>query len=208
MSTSDESAAPAATSTRERRLIPAAKHGDRAAQAELLTNYAPMVRRIARSLHLPGGETDDLAQSARLGILDAIRAWDPQRRAPFRAFAWLCALREAQMTVNAARARKHQPLNGARPLHATGHDGLPPEDTIEDTGRPDTDPVAKTIAREQLQSILDRTPTLSPLERRALELATNGRSHHDIARTLGVRERAVNNALQRARRKLLGRATT
>ena len=111
------------------------------------------------------------------------------------------------MTVNAARARKHQPLNGARPLHATGHDGPPPEDTIEDTGRPDTDPVAKTIAREQLQSILDRTPTLSPLERRALELAANGRNHHDIARTLGVPERAVNNALQRARRKLLGRAT-
>ena len=77
MSTSDESAAPAATSTRERRLIRAAKRGDRAAQAELLTNYAPMVRRIARSLYLPGGETDDLAQSARLGILDAIRAWDP-----------------------------------------------------------------------------------------------------------------------------------
>jgi RNA polymerase sporulation-specific sigma factor len=125
------------------------------------------VRRIARSLYLLGGETDDLAQCARLGILDAIRAWDPERRVPFRSFAWLCAVREARMAVNSARAGKHQPLNGARPLHAAGDDGLPLEDTVEDTGRPDQDPVTKAIAREQLQGILDRAPTL---ERRALAL--------------------------------------
>jgi RNA polymerase sporulation-specific sigma factor len=43
---------------------------------------------------------------------------------------------------------------------------------------------------------------LSPLERRALALATNDHSHREIAATLHIRVRAVNNALQRARRKL------
>jgi RNA polymerase sporulation-specific sigma factor len=206
MSTSDARGLPAPTPIRERRLIRAARRGDRAAQAELLTRYEPLVRHIARSLYLPGGETDDLAQCARVGILDAIRAWDPDRRVPFRSFAWLCAIREARMAVNSARAGKHQPLNGARPLYTAGDDGLPLEDTVEATGRPDEDPVAKAIAREQLQSILDRAPTLSTLERRALALSANDCGHRDIAGTLGIRQRAVNNALQRARRKLLGRA--
>ncbi len=66
----------------------------------------------------------------------------------------------------------------------------------------DHDPVAKTLAREQLQALIARTRTLSPLERRALTLASNDRSHNEIAATLRIRVRAVNNALQRARHKL------
>jgi RNA polymerase sporulation-specific sigma factor len=133
-----------------------------------------------------------------------MRAWDPKRGVPFRSFAWLCATREARMAVNSARAGKHQPLNGARPLHATGDTGLPLGDTVEDTGRPDENPVAKAIAREQLQCIVDRASRLTALERRALALSANDCGHREIASALGVRQRAVNNALQRARRKLLG----
>ena len=71
--------------------------------------------------------------------------------------------------------------------------------------RADDDPVAKTLAREQLKDIRDRLPTLSPLERAALALSANYRSDREIAKTLGVSVRAVNNALQRARGKLVGR---
>ena len=38
-------------------------------------------------------------------------------------------------------------------------------------------------------------------------MSANGRTHRDSARALGVGERAVNNALQRARRKLVGSTT-
>ncbi len=62
--------------------------------------------------------------------------------------------------------------------------------------------MAKTLAREQLRALIARTRTLSPLERRALVLANNDHSHTEIAATLHIRVRAVNNALQRARHKL------
>jgi hypothetical protein len=67
----------------ERRLIRAARRGDAASQARLLSIYEPMVRRIARTLYLPGGDRDDLAQEARVGVIDAARTWDPARGVPF-----------------------------------------------------------------------------------------------------------------------------
>jgi DNA-directed RNA polymerase specialized sigma24 family protein len=92
-------------------------------------------------------------------------------------------------------------------LQSCDKDGLTLEETIAAAGRPDEDPVAKTIAREQLQSILERARMLSPFERRCLTLSANGFSHREIAARLGVRTRAVNNALQRARHKVFGRRT-
>jgi RNA polymerase sporulation-specific sigma factor len=205
MITGDGPASAAATAIRERRLIRDAKRGDRVAEARLIGLYEPMARYIAMTHFMPRGERDDLAQHARIGILGAIHAWDPRRRVPFRSFAWLCAVRETRMAVNAARAAKHQPLTGARSLHpVAGEDGQALEDTLEATGRSDADPVAKTLAREQLHEILTRARTLSDLERRALMLSANDHSHRESASALGVGERAVNNALQRARRKLLG----
>jgi len=195
MSGSGDPSAP--TPTCERRLI----RGDCAAEARLLALYEPMVRCITAAPYLPGGERDDLDQEARIGILQAIRDWDPERRVPFRNFAWLCAVREARMAVNAARARKHQPLNDARPLHAVDDDGPSLQDTLAASGRQD-DPVAKTLARDRLRRILDRMPSLTDLERGALVLSASHLTRRDTAGLLQVGERAVNNALQRARKKL------
>ena len=210
----------ARTSVSERYLIRAARRGDRAAESRLLRLYEPMVRHISASLYLQGGERDDLDQEARVGILHAIRDWDPERCVPFRCFAWLCAVREAQMAVKAAGAGKHRPLNWARPLE--------PVDVDEDTlvpglrvdkpvpkavlrerirafaapGRPDEDPVVKTLARERLRAILERFPLLTELERGALVLSATHHTRRESAAILRVRERSVNNALQRARKKL------
>ena len=161
-----------------------------------------MVRCITAALYLPGGDRDDLDQEARIEILQAIRDWDPERRVPFRNFAWLCAVREARMAVNAARARKHQPLNGARPLHPIDADAPALQETLAAAGRPDQDPVAKTLGRERLRRILAHVPSLTELERGALVLSASHRTRRETAALLGVGERAVNNALQRARKKL------
>ena len=182
-----------------------------------------MMRLIARRLYLPGGDHDDLAQEARIGLLDAVRTWDAERGVPFSNFAWLCATREARTAVDAARSTKHHLLTTATPLEVAdgsakdrlAADELPSEHhthaqhrrRVRNPGTAcahggDQDPVAKTLSREQLRVLIVRTRTLSPLERRTLALAANDHTHREIAVTLHIRVRAVNNALQRARQKL------
>jgi RNA polymerase sporulation-specific sigma factor len=214
---------PRPTTGSERRLILAARRGDATAQARVLSQYEPMMRLIARRLYLPGGEPDDLAQEARIGLVDAVHTWDPARGVPFSNFAWLCATREARTAINAARANKHQLLTTAASLEQAeapagemamatdlqaAYEARTPRrspvrmSVVDRPNRGDDDPLAKTLAREQLRALIARTRTLSPLERRALMLANNDRPHTEIAATLHIRVRAVNNALQRARHKL------
>src|SRR3954447_16406364 len=214
---------PVPTTSAERRLILAARGGDATAQARGFAQYEPMMRLISRRLYLQSAEPDDLAQEARLGLLEAMRAWDPHRGVPFSNFAWLCATREAGNAVGAARAYKHQVLTMAMPLdiadgsrkdaYTAGelpidYNASAPRRKRVRTTVPtatlggDHDPVAKTLAREQLRALLARMRTLSPLERRALQLATNDHSYDEIAATLQIGARSANNALQRARHKL------
>ncbi|MBE2318381.1 sigma-70 family RNA polymerase sigma factor [Solirubrobacter sp. CPCC 204708] len=207
---------PLPTSGFERRLIAAAGAGDTHAQHQLLKLYEPMVRRIAHRYFVPGAESEDLAQEARMAIIDATRRWDSNRRVPFSSFAWLCATREARMVVDAARANKHRILTSATSMDAGSggfledHGGLSlvvgknrrSGRVTSWAGAPDHDPVAKTLAREQLHLVVRRGAALSPLERRSLALAAEDCSYREIADELHVGVRAVNNALQRARAKL------
>lgn len=64
----------------------------------------------------PGGECEDLAQEARIGLLAAIRARQPQR-GPFPAFAARCVRNQALPAVKAAAQRKHQFLTRAISLN-------------------------------------------------------------------------------------------
>src|SRR3954466_15085421 len=172
------------TSLAERRLIRAARRADRAAQAELRRRHEPMVRHVACCFRLPGGDTNDLEQQVRLAILDAARDWDPKRRGPFRAFAWVCPGPPARPPVKSALAAKHGPVNQALALTAAGPGGLPLAETIADTTRPDDDPPAKAIAREELERILARLDMLSPFERDVLALSVNGCEYREIAARL------------------------
>ena len=194
---------PRSTPLRERRLLTAARAGDAVAEAQLLTSLEPMVSRLTLGRFLPGGgEREDLAQAARLGIVRAITRWEPGRDVPFRTFARMLANRAIVDAIAAATAAKRRPLDPPRALDAPRivNGDLVNEVALE--GDPDSDPVAKLLARERLAEILDRAARLSELERRAIALSLNDRSRRESARALGVGERAITNALQRGRRKL------
>jgi DNA-directed RNA polymerase specialized sigma subunit len=61
--------------------------GSRNALLSLLESYRPLLRMIARRFFLPGGDVDDLLQEATIGLIKAIRDFQPDLGLPFRPFA-------------------------------------------------------------------------------------------------------------------------
>jgi RNA polymerase sporulation-specific sigma factor len=194
----------------QRRLVEAAQQGDRTAIEQLLRSYDLLVWRVVWSLHPPPGcEREDLAQEARIGLLAAIRAWQPQR-GPFPAFAARCVRNQALLAIKAAARHKHQFLTHAISLNyeyggdATGPgepgalsllDAVPSTDTR-------TDPEARLLLNEQLRSMVRTMPSLTQSESRALAGMLDGRSHAELGPAIGGSTKAASHAVDRARRKL------
>ena len=83
-------------------LLHAAQRDDRRAQEELLRRYEPLIRATVHRLRLPCRcDCSDIAQEARIGLLSAIRAWQPTR-GPFRAFAARCAIAQVIKALDTA----------------------------------------------------------------------------------------------------------
>ena len=74
----------------DERLQVMASEGDRQAEELLAARYSRLVRVCARPYFLAGGDSEDLTHEGMLGLLSAIREYDPDEKASFRTYAELC----------------------------------------------------------------------------------------------------------------------
>jgi RNA polymerase sporulation-specific sigma factor len=195
---------PARGSVGELALLTRARRGDRHAERRLIELHEPLARQVCRGFFLANGESADLLQAARFGLWQAIHGWEPLRGASFRAFALLVMRREVMMLVSSSRCHSQRLLNDAssldRELGTEG--GLSLAETLAAPPRDANDPAELLLARERLELILAALPALSEHERSSLKMTLNGLSHTEIGSSRGAGAKSVNNALQRARRKL------
>ena len=174
------------------------KAGSADAEEELVRRYGRLVRACARPLFLAGGDSEDLFQEGMLGLLTAIRGFAPGRDASFRTFAEICIRSRLYSAVRAAQGSKHSPLNHSISFEPPLFDGTnaylfsseeSPEDVI--------------IGREELRERLDALKgQLSEFEASILSPYLSGLSCGEIARRVGRSPKAVDNAVQRIRRKV------
>lgn len=172
--------------------------GDPQAETELVRRYGQLVRACARPLFLAGGDSEDLIQEGMLGLLAAIRSFDPDRDAAFRTYAEICVRSRLHSAVRAAQGGKHAPLNHSVSFEPPLFDGTnahlfssaeSPEDVI--------------IGREELRERLDVLKSqLSELEAKILSPYLNGLTCAEIAQRVGRPPKTVDNAIQRIRRKV------
>lgn len=173
------------------------RRGDTSTVLQLLE---PRANNIAGRYYAPGLTHDDLAQEARFGLLKAIRDYQPGH-ALFIAFATLCMKRQVITAIVTARRSKHGPLNTALSLHtpaAGSTNDLALADVIT-TGQTTSDIVA---AREDLADFITQADRLTTIERHAVVGTIHRIPLEETARRTGSNRKAVDNALQRARRKL------
>ena len=73
--------------------------GDPDAEEALAERYVRSVRICARPLFLAGGDSEDLIQEGMLGLLSAIRQYDPSANVPFKTYAELCINRRLYLSL-------------------------------------------------------------------------------------------------------------
>lgn len=183
-------------------LISQARSGERAAEETLVLRYGRLVRACARPLFLMGGDSEDLVQEGMMGLLAAIREYDPQRSASFRTYAEVCIRNRLLSAVRAASRDKHTPLNSYVPLDTALFDDTE-SDERSSVDQRQGNPEALFIHREDMQERMNRIYSqLSPLETRVLRLYLSGLSYSEIASKCNRPLKSVDNAVQRIRQKI------
>lgn len=186
-------------------LILAAQAGDEAASAALMSRYRSFVRCKARSYFLAGADRDDVIQEGMIGLYKAIRDFRPDRQTSFRSFAELCVTRQLITAIKSASRQKHAPLNTYVSLHRPTGPEEEGDRVLSDilAAREVCDPAEMVIDAWEAATIKEGfTGALSGFESDVLRLYVSGSSYNEIADELGRHSKAVDNALQRVKRKL------
>ena len=171
----------------------------------LVADYMGLLRGIARDYFLPGGSNDDLVSEAMFGFAKAVRDYDGIKSS-FRSFAQLCVTRQVIAAVITATRFKHTALNTFVSFSHTPAGQPEQEVTLGDAlpGPLFLTPDAAVISCEELQSLVFMLGTnLSPLEADSLRAYLEGLNYKQMAEALGTHTKAVDNALQRVKRKII-----
>ncbi|HSK24723.1 MAG TPA: RNA polymerase sporulation sigma factor SigH [Egicoccus sp.] len=184
-------------------LVDRARGGDELAANELLLRYRGFARARVRNYFLVGGDREDVVQEAMIGLFKAIRDYDPGSGTSFRSFAELCITRQVLSAIRSATRHKHGPLNSSISLDRPHSAGSPRTVAEILPAGDEHDPLTVLVAaddRQRLRAALD--DVLSGLESEVLALYLDGCSYEEIAAQVGRHAKAVDNALQRVKRKL------
>ncbi|MCE5315012.1 MAG: RNA polymerase sporulation sigma factor SigH [Armatimonadota bacterium] len=168
----------------------------------LLKRYRGFVEGKARSYFLAGAEQEDVVQEGMIGLFKAIRDFQAEKPARFRSFVDLCVTRQIITAVKSATRFKHGMLSDCVSLDASpGDDGGSLLDLVADTGAADPE---KVMLERQVAgaACAEAVGGLSHLERAALKGYLGGRSYRQMAERLRKSPKTVDNALQRAKKKV------
>jgi RNA polymerase sporulation-specific sigma factor len=153
----------------------------------LFNKYVRLIHKVSHQFFIQGAGYDDVFQEGSYGFLQAVKGFDFQ--SDFGSFAYLCIKRQIITAIKTANRNKHKFLNKYFDLCDIYLDSeLVDEYIIDDE------------ERRQLQQHLSNQ--LSDLELEIFTLYMNGYLPKEITQKSGYTIKTIDNALQRAKRKL------
>ena len=196
-------------------LAMAAQAGDELAGETLIKKYVGIVRKSAAAYNkrdIPGMEFEDLLQEGMIGLFKAVQSYDASKKASFGTHAMNCVNNQIISAIRSANRKKHKPLNTSdsfsKPLTTRkGNSGSPDglEVTLGDTlsTDPADSPDEMLIIKDVAYYILNNGDNIfSNLEMQVLNEYIKGFTSGQIAKRLGKSDKSVDNALQRAKKKV------
>ena len=173
-----------------------AADGDDESMALLIAKITPIAKAKAGRYDGPRLSADDLVQEGMLGFLDAVKSFRPEKGVPFKAYAETCINNRIISAVRASLNNKNAALTNAVSI----------DDESSDIFSRSSDPAvifSDKHGSELLKKII--SDDLSDFESQVIELRLLDQSYAQIAASLGCSEKAVDNALQRIRKKIRSR---
>ena len=161
-----------------------AQGGDENAFNALAARYLKVKANKSTSSYL---DAEDFLQESMFGFMNAVRTFNESKGVPFKAYAGVCM----RNSVNSA---------------ASGiSNDVPIDNDIEALleVQANDDPINQIIHSEQLNEVLAQCEaSLSLVEKTVIFLKAGGLSYDEIGKRLGMDSKAVDNAVQRGRKKL------
>ncbi|MBQ7203446.1 MAG: sigma-70 family RNA polymerase sigma factor [Eubacterium sp.] len=175
-------------------LLEKIKDGDKTAMDELINRYRATVEAIAMKYISSPLEKDDLVQEGMIGLLAAINSYNCEKGTKFITYATRCINNSVQTALRKFSRMKDIPQASIVALEEDFFDtqvGLSAEDEY--------------LAKESVSTLTDILyEGLSSFENEVIRLYIVGCSYAEIAQKLGKNQKAIDNAIQRIRKKLGG----
>lgn len=168
--------------------------GNDSAIDEMILKYRYLVETIATKYINSPLEKDDLIQEGMIGLLAAIKSYSSDKGAKFITYASRCINNSVQTAISKFSRIKDIPQANIIELDEDALSGqamLSAEDIF--------------LANESVSMLIDTLyEELSKFENEVLRLHIVGCSYNEIADKLGKNPKAIDNAMQRIRKKLSG----
>ena len=177
----------------EEELAVLAANGDDESMALLISAITPIAKAKGYAYADDRLTGDDLTQEGMLGFLDAVKGFNPEKGSSFRAYAEKCINNRILSAVRASNNIKNAALSKAVTLD---------DDTHEISGD-EFDPAKIFSSKFEFEHITGLIESnLSDFEKQVISLRFFGLSYLEISSRLECSEKAVDNALQRIRKKM------
>ena len=187
----------------DEKLAVLAQQGNDRALDYLLSKYRIFVRNKSLSYFIAGADRDDIIQEGMIGLFKAVRDFSLERGVSFKTFADLCVTRHIITAVKNASRQKHAPLNFYVSLNKPLSDDEGDSTLEQLLGHAENlNPEEIVIKKENADALgSDMSRILSQFEASVLSLYLKGHSYADISKALCKDVKAIDNALQRIKKK-------
>ena len=155
---------------------------------------------IAKKFLNSGEDIEDLASISRIGMINAIKSFDPNKEIKFATYATRCMTNEILMSFRREKKHKNN-VSLEQPLFYDGEGNeLKLEDLVE-SGAPDA--IDLYIEREEISRVRQSVEQLEGRDKVIIEeMYFKGKTQKEVAQLLGISQSYVSRVEKRLLKKL------
>ncbi len=191
---------------KEIELIIEAQNGNENSKNILIEKYEPLIMAVIKrkDYYIEGGEAQDLIQEGRIALFNAIKAYSTEKQVKFSSFARTVIENHIKNIIKSFSGSKNAPLNNAYNINNQGELDLNEDKDLFIPIKPTQSIEDDYLGEQNAKLLIDNiVKNLSPMENKILQLKLQDLSYIEIANELKLTNKAVDNALNRIKNKIL-----